>query len=64
MVEAADVASATKGALENKGLFDIQIIADINLTAMAGRYAERQGIMGAKYTLPEIYPYFKKELKK
>ena len=32
------VASATKGALENKGLFDIQTITDISLTAMKMAY--------------------------
>ena len=43
-VEEVCAALATKGAFENKVLFDIQIIIQLNLTAMAGRYAERETI--------------------
>jgi len=33
--------TATKGALDNKVTVDIQMVISTNLTAMAGRYAER-----------------------
>jgi len=39
------VALATKGAFDTKAFFDIQIITQLNLTAMASCYTERRNKM-------------------